>query len=487
MRDQAVGHANQRLAGLLYTLEAIRHLKAGDINKALLLASARCHYVGDSSCIAHAAVWKPRPKDDVLEPNKLGRRVWSFLPAKVQNYWLPFEKSTALNYAPLQIGPPPLFQKEWADLPRRGHPGNMHTFFDQTHALLPLPGRFPSNVAGFANHIINKVGISDTDNWSAYDREFYGRWVAENIALSILDRKTVLSGKKPIRFVGRAEFQAALEAEMANMVASIATYYRYLTVAADTKIVGDIEELFPSVDRMALLARARPKIYLSADAPWPLKRACRLLAMEIVRGQHRNAGRHGGQYGERLLEKSDALFDQTPMPPDQASRRVVLAWNLPAGELAKSATKTITGNQILFERSQGDGDHIILHGTDLQSTLHLVDYLLDLTNAPLHGRVPIEVINTVLRREWEGLRLMKELNSLSDKEAASQPDRPHNPHKFDEEKWAARVRRMVNPNTDGQSDIAGPLIVYSNLMLKQLPLPDGRSLGIYSKPKSNES
>ena len=73
---------------------------------------------------------------------------------------------------------------------------------------------------------------------------------------------------------------------------------------------------------------------------------------------------------------------------------------------------------------------------------------------------------------------MKQLESLSDQEASSKPERPGNPHQFEQEEWAARVRRMVNPNTYGQSDISGPLIAYSNLMLKQLPLPDGRTLGL---------
>ena len=476
MRDQPVGHANQRLAGLLYTREAIRHLKAGNLNKALLLASARCHYVGDSSCIAHAKVWRPRAKGDVLQPDKPGRGVWSFLPRGVQDYWLPFETNAALGYSPLQIGRPPLFQKQWDDLPKRGHPANMHTFFDQTHALLPFPGRFPDNVANFAKHLLDAVGIPDTTNWSTYDREFYGRWVAENVALSVLDRESVLSRAKPIRFVGAVEFQAALEAEMANMVASISTYYRYLNVAADARVIGDFEEVFPAVDRMALLARRHPKIYLSADAPWPLKRACRLLAMEIVRGQHRNAGRWGGQYGERLLKETDALFDTCNIAAGEASHRVLIAWDLSEKETETFAAAPISKTQISFARGADEGAAITLRGPDLQSTVHLVDYLLDLMNAPLHDRVPVEVVFTALHREWEGIRLMQELEELTDDKAASTPDRPRNPHLHDQAAWEKRVKRMVNPNTQGQSDISGPLVVYSNLMLKQLPLPDGRRL-----------
>ncbi len=480
MRDQAVGHANQRLAGLLYTLEAIRYLKAGEINKGLLLASTRCHYVGDSSCIAHAAVWKPRAKDDSNQPTKNGRRVWSFLPANVQDYWLPFETDDSLSYSPLQIAPPPLFQDKWARLPERGFTGNMHHFFDQTHALLKFPGKFPETVAEFGKDLIDKGAIPDTKNWSAYDREFYGRWVAENIALSVLDRDSVLAKEIPIRFTEAAGFQAALEAEMANMVASISTYYRYLSVAANTEVIGDLEELFPAVDRIALLARAQPKIYLSADAPWPLKRACHLLAMEIVRGQHRNVGRHGGQYGEQIQTETQALFEVVQLPESEVDRRVVISWKIPADDVAKLANQKRTGNTIVVEQASGDGAQIILQGDDLQSTIHLIDYLLDLTNAPLNGRVPVEVVFTALRREWEGWNLIKELRTLSDSEAATKPDRPTNPHEHDGQEWGAKVRRMVNPNSDGQSDISGPLIVYSNLMLKHLPLP---SSNIFAQPK----
>jgi len=471
MRDQPIGHANQRLAGLLYTREAIRYLKAGEINKALLLASARCHFVGDSSCIAHASVWKPRSKDDFNQPHKNGRKVWSFLPSNVQDYWLPVGKDDSLTYPPLKIGPPPLFQDKWAALSQRGLPGNMHAFFDQTHPLLNFPGKFPEPVDAFGKYLINKGAIPNTKNWSAYDREFYGRWVAENIALSILDRDSVLSKKDPIRFTEAAGFQSALEAEMANMVASISAYYRYLSVASHTEVKGDIEELFPAVDRMALLSRKQPKIYLAENAPWPLKRACHLLAMEIVRGQHRNAGRPGGQYGERIQAETKNLFKVVDMPAQEASRSVLIGWNLTAKDFSPFATRKIARNTISFEAINGDSGQIVLRGTDLQSTVHLVDYLLDLTNAPLNGRVPVEVVFAALKREWEGMKLIEKVRKLSNVDAATKPARPVNPHEHDWQQWSERVRQMVNLNTYGQSDISGPLVVYTNLMIKHLPLP----------------
>jgi len=166
------------------------------------------------------------------------------------------------------------------------------------------------------------------------------------------------------------------------------------------------------------------------------------------------------------------------MPTEEACRRVVIAWRIPRDKVAQHAKKPLDKTSIIFERGEGYGAHITLRGSDMQSTLHMGDYLLDLTNAPLHGRVPLDVVFTVLRREWEGIRMMKELESLTDEEAFSKPERPRNSHKFDQAEWAARVRRMVNPNTYGQSDISGPLIAYSNLLLKRLPLPDGRTLGL---------
>ena len=466
MRDQPVGHENQRIAGLLYTLEAIRYLRDGQFNKALLLASARSHYVGDSQCIAHADVWLQRKKDDILEPSKPGRGPWSFLPANVQDYWLPLGERTPQGYFPIEIAPPPVFHQAWDKLVDRELLGSMHAFFDQTHPLTPYPDGYPTD------------NIPDTTNWSAYDREFYGRWEAENIALTVLDRQSVLSGNSPIRFVDAKAFQKSLESEMQNMVASISTYYRYLTVAKETQLVGDIEQLFPSSDRLALLARGKPKIYLSPQAPWPLKRACRLLAMEMVRAEYRTRGQFGGQYSERIVEETETLFSTVPMPGKVADRRIVIAWEQDDAAIEKHAAQTIDDTSIVCENNQPTGGQIILHGQDMQAAIHLVDYLLDLTYAPLHGRVPVEVLFTALKREWEGMRLMERLATMTDAQVAESSYRPSNPHKHDEPAWADKVHKMVRPNTFGRSNISGPLPIYSNLLLKELPLPNGEKVDL---------
>ena len=58
-----------------------------------------------------------------------------------------------------------------------------------------------------------------------------------------------------------------------------------------------------------------------ADATWPLKRACSLLAMELVRAQYRNRGQLGSQYVRDIRYESEALLKTAAMPGAEASFR----------------------------------------------------------------------------------------------------------------------------------------------------------------------
>jgi hypothetical protein len=402
-----------------------------------------------------------------MKPGKHGQGVWSFLPASIQDYRLPFAAERAKRgYYPLLIEPPPLFREVWDSLPELELTGSMHGYFDRVHPLKPYPKGLPA------------TDIPDTSLWSAYDREFYGRWVAENIALTVLDRESVLAGHKPIRFVDADALQKAIELDTRNMAASIAAYYRYLTVAKATQLVGDIEELFPTIDRLALMARQKPKIYLSPDAPWALRRACYLLAMETVRARYRNNGKLGDQYGKNIRKESEALLATVTMPDGDAGKRVIVAWKQNPQAVAKIASRPLTDTTIVCERRKRGAGHIILHGHDLQSAIHLIDYLLDLTNAPLHGRQPIEVVLTVLRRDWEGTHMIEQLRGLTDTQALTTPKRLEDPHVEDRDEWTERVQWTIWPHTEGQSDIAGPLQIFWNLMLIDLPLPNGKHLDL---------
>ncbi|HJN17828.1 MAG TPA: hypothetical protein QGH10_20175, partial [Armatimonadota bacterium] len=449
MRDQPLGHENMRTAGLLYTLEAIRYLREGQINRAMMCASARSHYITDSACIPHAEIWRPRHEDDVLRPGDPSSRPWSFMPASVQDYWLPFgERAEGTHYEPMLIDTPPGRQAAWEALRERNIYRSMHGFFDSVHGQAPYPDGFPT------------ATVPEAEYWSCYDREFYARWRAECIALTVLDRESVLDDEKGVRFVDAEAFQAAMDDEMRNMSAAVLAYYRYLSVASQTDVQGDVDQMLPSADRLALIARRAPAIHLSPEAPWPLKRAAYLLAMELVRAEHRLRGRQGREYGEGLMERCDALIRTTEMPGAEADRRLIVSWREDADVVAEVARREISGNVVAFEAGEEAGGHIILRGEDLQNTIHLVDYLLDLTHAPLNGRTPVEVMFNVFAQEWPGTPLLDELRRTPDAEIY-QPhlERPPCPHVDDMAEWTDKVHWMIWPNAQGDANLSGPLPV----------------------------
>jgi len=469
MSDQPVGHENARLAGLLYTLEAIRYLRKGQINKAMMTASARTHYISDSACIPHAKVWRPREENDLLRPGWPASGVFGFLPARYQDYWLPFgDHIPERHYAPLLIEEPPVFADRWKALEDIDNRQSMHAFFDRISCRTWHPDGFPVE------------GIPEAENWSAYDREFYARWRAECIALDILDRATALGKTKPLRFAPEAQFKAVMDEEMRNMITAKIAYYRYLTVAASTELRGDIIDIFPSKDPLRLMSQRNPRICIGESAPWPLKRAAYLLAMELVRAKYRYEGRYNDEFAANLRTETDALFDTVELPEEEASRRLIISWQEDAEKVKTSASLPLAGNVILTERGKQRAGHIVLHGKDLQSTIHLIDYLLDLTYAPLNGRTPVEVLLTVFEREWAGTAFLEELRKVSDGEVFDHPElvRPKNIHAEDREEWTDKVHWLVWPNVEGESNLAGPLPAIWNLFLLDLPLPDGSTLDL---------
>ena len=195
MRDQPLGHENMRTSGILYTLEAIRYLREGQINRAMMVASARTHYVTDSACLPHAEIWRPRREDDTFRPGEPSSGPWSFMPASVQSYWLPFGgQPEGAHYQPLVVNRPPIKQDAWDALKERDLYGSIHAFFDSIDGQAPYPDGFPID------------GIDRAEYWSCYDREFHARWRAECIALMLLDRESVLDDEPGVRWVDAEAF-----------------------------------------------------------------------------------------------------------------------------------------------------------------------------------------------------------------------------------------------------------------------------------------
>ncbi len=471
MSDQPLGHENSRVSGLLYTLEAIRYLREGQIMKAMMTASARTHYISDAACIPHAKVWNPRSVDDVVHAGHASESTFRYLPERYQDYSIPFGDFVYdSHFYPLLVtgGPPAVHQKTWNKLSDQKLVGSMHGFFDRMSCV-------PWNKGGFPTE-----GIDSAENWSCYDREFYARWRAECIALDILDRETVLAESKPLRFVHEDQFKAVQDEEMRNMISAKIAYYRYLTVAADTELRGDIMDIFASKDPLRLMVQRKPKILIGKDAPWPLKRAAYLLAMELVRAKYRYEGKYEQAFAANLTEEAGALFKTIEMPYSEKARRLIVTWMEKAPENEKAAALPLTGNMIATESGKKGAGHIVLRGKDLQSTIHLIDYLLDLTYAPLNGRTPMEVMLTVFEREWAGMDFLEQLRKVPDAEVFDRAElvRPKNIHLNDRTEWTNKVHYMVWPNAEGESSLSGPIPAIWDLMLVDLPLPDGTSLGL---------
>ena len=474
MSDQPLGHENSRVAGLLYTLEAIRYLREGQITKAMMTASARTHYISDAACIPHAKVWNPRSVNDVVHAGHASEKTFKYLPDRYQDYYVPFGDFVYdSHFYPLQVtgGPPAVHQNTWDQLANQKLLGSMHGFFDRISCV-------PWNKGGFPTQ-----GIDRSENWSCYDREFYARWRAECIALDILDRETVLDKSKPLRFAPEERFKAVQDEEMRNMISAKIAYYRYLTVAANTELRGDMMDIFPSKDPLRLMARRNPTILIGKNTPWPLKRAAYLLAMELVRAKYRYEGKYDQAFAANLTKEAGALFKTIQMPNGEGSRRLILTWMEKAPDNKKAAATPLSGNVIATEPGAKGAGHIILHGKDLQSTIHLIDYMLDLTYAPLNGRSPMEVMLNVFEREWAGMAFLEELSQVPDAEVFDNEElvRPKNIHLNDRTEWTNKVHYMVWPNVEGESNLAGPIPAIWDLMLVDLPLPDGTTLGIGKK------
>jgi hypothetical protein len=453
-------------------MEAIRYLKRGEIGRAMLAASIRVHYLTDSLAVAHGDVWYPRRESDVMQPGVPGARIWSFLPQSVQDYWLPFEpREPGVNYDRLHISEPPLQVEFWHKLAARRLSRSMHAFFDSTEIHKGHPrGEFPLE------------NVPDTTNWSSYDYEIYGRWRSEQIALEVLDRDSVLEKSGAVRFADAPQFQRAMDHEMENMIAAVSAYYRYLTVAADTQIVGDLAMLLPAHDRLLLMARHDPAIYISDDAPWPLRRTCSLLAMEMLRARFRASGDLKAEFAENLPADVEAMIRVVKAPAGEEDRRVLISWNESPDVRQAAAGAALDGNTVAVGDVPGPSGHIVLRGRDLQSAVHLVDYLLDLTHAPFLGRAPMEVVLKAFEKEWDGVDLMETIRSTPEDELPELVKGIVNPHEDDPEGWADIVHGLVRPHSDG-SDIhlTGVLPRFYDYLVLSLPLPDGTEIDLSAR------
>jgi hypothetical protein len=348
----------------------------------------------------------------------------------------------------------------------------MHAFFDSTefhkgHKAWGFP----------LDH------VPSTKNWSAYDYEVYARWRSDQIALEVLDHDSVMaqSGNGWIKFADTDKLQVAMDHEMENMIAAITSYYRYLTVAMDTVVVGGLNTLRRGEDHLLLMSIHKPAIYLSPEAPWELKRVCSLLAVEMARAAYRSQGHFDASFANTLHDDVANIIRTVAVPPNEQSQRIIISWGQSAEELEQTATERLSGNTVIGDDHIALKGHITLRGKDLQSTIHLVDYTMDLTYAPFNGRSPMKVLFKVMETEWDGLGLMEKLRITPDDQIGALLKTARNTHGYTDygdltefNNWREEIYHTVRPNSTGSDiNLTGVLPRYYNYMILGIPLPDG--------------
>ena len=130
--------------------------------------------------------------------------------------------------------------------------------------------------------------------------------------------------------------------------------------------------------------------------------------------------------------------------------------------------------------------NITLHGNDLQSTIHLVDYLLDLTYAPFNGRAPMKVLYKVMESEWDGLALMERIRITPDDQLQALLGGVKNTHGYSDfgdltqfNGWRRRVYDSIRPHTAGSDiNLTGVLPRFYAFFVLGMEFPDGTRIDL---------
>jgi hypothetical protein len=104
----------------------------------------------------------------------------------------------------------------------------------------------------------------------------------------------------------------------------------------------------------------------------------------------------------------------------------------------------------------------------------MIDYLLDLSYAPLNGKAPVEVLFRVFAKEWAGTKLIEDLKVTPEEEVARRFKRIKSVHSHDHGQWTDKVHWLVWPHASGtDANLSGVLPRFWNLFILDLPQPDG--------------
>ncbi len=449
--DHAIRSGEEVYLRRLFTAEAIDALRAGDVPKAMLLASAATHFLDDFACIAHSRVWYGTPGD-----------TWSrFLPLKFQavrvprvkrEVYYPHLKGTAPDQC-LDLPEPEVNLDKW-----RAFQGSINAYFDT----------MPSVRA----HVTPQMLDSFSD-WTFNDADQYARWYANFISLDMLDPDT-LNGPQ-MKFGNAAHMTAVCIEELVNGAAQCAAYYGYLSTAAKTEVQAAFLEALPENDKLPKLAAKEPVVVVSAQAPWPVERAAQVLGLELLRAERRVAKAQGRPAPTRKV--ADYVIRVSPEDVAQklaGAHAVVLLTPEDAaiaGALQAPAVAPGMAGVISLSR-RGDNMTVILRGATRQDALYLVDYLLDLAAAPINAPFPAEPMVEAIKGVWPGWKLLLDLRELKGEEAVAYarkfPKTRPQPSAEDLGKAREQAKRLTERGP-GQQE-------WWDHFILTIPLPDGRKV-----------
>ncbi len=455
MQDHAVGHGQDGYTLRLFTREAIAALRADDVPKAMFLASAATHYLTDRVCVAHATrAWYHQAAD---------KDPWTrFLPRKYQAVFVPHGKREVYyehlkgNYTDtcLFLPEPECNVERW-----RKSQGSLNAYFD----TMPSVRKY-----------VTPAMLRRPDDWTFNDFDQYARWYGFFIALDMLDPASLKT--PPLRLRDAQGMRAVCVEELINGTAQCAAYYGYLSTAAKTAVQPSLDACLPGWDKLMVLAEHRPVVAIAAAAPWPVQRAAHVVALELLRAEHRLAKTQGRPAPTRpVSDYVVQLTADTGLKSLQGRSAIVLL--TPADEpLAQTLNAPAVPREaagVIGARRSGDSTGpvtVVLRGTSRQDALYLVDYLLDLAWAPRQGPWPAQRAVEVLQSVWSGWRLIVDLRGMQGAAAVAYARKLPYAHvatrKEDAAKYAAGMRQGLQPGADA--------VQWWQHFLLELPLPDGR-------------
>lgn len=449
--DHATGLSEELYLRRLFTFEAIDALRAGDAPKAMFLASAPTHFLTDYSCIAHMRAW---------HHNGSPHDKWAkYLPRKYQSLRVPRVKKDVYyehlkgtyHDTCLDVPEPQYNLEKW-----RQYQGSINAYFDSLPSVYAL---------------VTPEMLRPPVDWTCTDFDQYARWYGNFIALDMLDPHT-LDGPQ-IRLRDPLGMKAVSIVELINGAEQCAAYFWYLCTAAKAEVRPSLNEILPEHDKLMALSKGNPLVVISADSTWPVERAAHVLAMELLNADRRLAKTTGrphpaktvSDYVSRLTSErtSEALKGHNAIllltPEAQA-----LADAIKASEIPKDKSG------LIYAEKSGENIRIILRGATRQDTLYLVDYLLDLCDAPLYNLWPSERMIEAIRQIWGGWQLLLDLRKLQGEAAVAYARKFPNTWQRPSSQTLNKVREELKRQT--QTTLTQE--EWWRHFLLELPLPDGR-------------